>query len=159
MLNINATLIAVVINFVILIYILNYFLYKPVLKILQDRKSYVENTLSEADAKMSAAKASADEGLQVVNKANSLAKQIVDDANSAAGKIRTETVAAAKAEAGEYLKRAKEEIKQKRVEAGNAIRRDVARLSVLVAEKIIRKKMTSGIQRSMIDGFIKELEE
>ncbi len=145
------------INFVILIYILNYFLYKPVLKVLQDRKAHVEMTLAEADVKMASAKASAEEGLQVVNRANVAAKQIVDDANSASEKILDEAREAAKEEADEMKLRAKEEIAQFKAAARKQMVDDTAMLSVKIAEKIIKKKMNQKLQRSMIDDLIESV--
>lgn len=150
-------MVAVVINFVILIYILNYFLYKPVLNMLQERRTYVERTLAEADIKMASAKASAEEGLQVINKANAAAKQIVDDARSASGKIREEAREAAKEEADEMKMRAREEIVQFKAAARKQMVDDTAVLSVKIAEKIIKKKMNQKLQRSLIDDFIEKV--
>ena len=157
MLNINGTIVAVIINFVILIYVLNYLLYKPVLNILEERKSHIEKTLLEADAKMSQAKASVEEGLQVVNRANLTSRQIIDEANAAAAKIKKEKLERAKEEIEEQKKRAKDEIEQYRAEARRSAVKDSSRLSVMIAEKIIGRKLGQRGQRAMIDGFIDRL--
>lgn len=154
MLELNATFIAVILNFLVLMWVLNYFLYKPVLKLLNDRKSYVENTLAEADAKMSQAKASIEEGLQVVNNANLTAKKIMDEAATASAKLKEEELDRAKKDIEQMKRRAKDEISQMKIEARSAITRDAAKLSVIIAEKILKKRITMKVQRSMIDDFI-----
>lgn len=157
MLNINATLVAIVINFIILVYILNYFLYKPVLKILEDRKLLVDEALAGAEAKMDSAKAFMDEGRAALNKANMSARGIIDDASAAAEKIRKESMARAKKEIEEQKLRAKEEIRQYKVDAKRSIINEAAKLSVLIAEKLIVKKIDKKSQRSIVDNFIERI--
>jgi F-type H+-transporting ATPase subunit b len=154
MLNINATLIAIVINFIILVYILNYFLYKPILKILEDRRIYIGKTLSEADAKMSAAKAFMDEGKESINKANAAAKGIIDQTNSAAAKIKKDSQEKVKKEIEEIRARTKEEVKQYKLEAKKQFERDAAKISVLLAQKIIMKKIDQKTQKLLVSRFI-----
>lgn len=157
MLNINATLIAIVINFIILVYALNYFLYEPVMKVLKDRKSHVDLTLSEAEAKMKAAEAFIEDGREAINKANVSAKNMIEDASAAAEKIRKEALIRAKKDIDEHKERAKEEIKQMKLDAKRSISGEAARLSVVIAEKIIMKKMDRKTQKAMAERFIERV--
>jgi len=154
MLNINATLIAVVINFIILIYVLNYFLYKPVMKILEERKLHVDENLAQAEAKLSSANAFMEEGRQAINNANFSAKEIINQASVAAEKIRKESLAKAKKEIEDQKERAKEDIKQYRTEAKKSIMNEAARLSVMIAERIIMKKIDRKSQKQIVESFI-----
>jgi F-type H+-transporting ATPase subunit b len=158
MLDINGTFIAVLINFILLVLILHRYFYKPVLDAIDQRKHHVEQTLSEADVKLSAAKASAEEGLQVISAANSTAKQIVTEATAASQKIKDEMLKRAKEEIDEQMKRAGEEVDRYRQEVRQSMSDDVARLSVMIAEKVIKKNMTGEVQQSMVDDLIKSME-
>jgi len=158
MIELNGTIIAVLINFGVLVYLMNLFLYKPVLDMLDKRKATVEGTLSGADAKMSAAKAFYDEGRASIDKANATAKEIIDGASGAAEKIREEAEAALKVDLDDMKKRAKDDIKQYRSEARKQMLNETAALSVMIAEKIIRKNLNARTQRTVIDDFIKELD-
>ena len=103
---------------------------------------------------MSQAKASIEEGLQVVNNANLTAKKIMDDAATASAKLKEEELDRAKKDIEQMKRRAKDEIAQMKIEARSAITRDAAKLSVIIAEKILKKRITMKVQRSMIDDFI-----
>jgi F-type H+-transporting ATPase subunit b len=157
MLNINGTLIAIVINFIILVYVLQYFLYKPVMKILEDRKSHVDRTLSEADAKMTAAGAFIEDGKEAVNKANVSAKNIIEGASIAADKMKKEMLIKAKNDIEEQKERAKQEIKQLKLDAKRSIVSEAARLSVFIAEKIILKKIDRRTQKTVTDDLIERM--
>jgi len=154
MLNINATLIAIVINFIILVYVLNYFLYKPVMKMLEDRKSHVDEALAQAEAKLDSAKAFMEEGRDSVNKANLTAREIISQATSAAGKIRKESLAKTKKEIDEQRERVKEEIRQYKIGSKKMVISEAAKLSVMIAEKIIMKKIDMRSQKHLIKDFI-----
>lgn len=157
MLEINGTLIAVVINFIILIYVLQYFLYKPVMKVLEDRKSYIDRTLSESEAKMTAASSFIEDGREAINKANLSAKNVIDQASGAAEKMKREMLAEAKIDIEEHKTRAKEEIRQLKLEAKKSIRDEAARLSVIIAEKIIQKKIDRKTQKTVADNVIERM--
>lgn len=157
MLEINGTLIAIVINFIILIYVLQYFLYKPIMKILEDRKSHVEKTLSEADAKMKSAEAFMQESRETMNRANASTRGIIEEASGAAEKMKKEMLIKAKNDIEEHKTRAKEEIRQLKLEAKKSIRDEAARLSVIIAEKIIQKKMDRKTQKTMADNVIERM--
>jgi F-type H+-transporting ATPase subunit b len=157
MLNINGTLIAIVINFIILVYVLKYFLYEPVMKILEERKSHVDRTLSEADAKMKSAEAFMEDGREAINKANVSAKNIIEEASGAAEKIKKESMTKAKKDIEEHKERAKDEIRQLKLEAKKSITNEAARLSVIIAEKMIQKKMDRKTQRTVADSVIERI--
>ncbi len=157
MLEINGTLIAIVINFIILIYVLQYFLYKPIMKILEDRKSHVDKTLLEADAKMKSAEAFMQESRETMNRANASTRGIIEEASGAAEKMKKEMLIKAKNDIEEHKTRAKEEIRQLKLEAKKSIRDEAARLSVIIAEKIIQKKMDRKTQKTMADNVIERM--
>jgi len=157
MLNINGTLIAIIINFIILVFILNYFLYKPVLKVLNDRKKYIEETLAGAEAKMNASKAFMEEGRETINKANMTAREIIDQATRSSESMKKNIMDQAKKDMEELKGRAKEEIKQYKNEARKSLINDAARLSIVIAEKIIMKKIDKKSTKRMTDDFIESM--
>ena len=157
MLNINGTLIAIVINFIILVYVLQYFLYKPVMKILEDRKSHVDMTLSEAEAKIRSAEAFMEDGREAINKANISAKNLIEEASIAADKMKKEILIRAKNDIEEQKDRAKQEIKQLKLDAKKSIMNEAARLSVVIAEKIILKKIDRRTQKAVTEDLIERM--
>lgn len=154
MLTINATLVAIIINFIILVYVLNYFLYKPVLKILEDRKQYVQRQLAEVEAKMTSANAFMEEGRQAIHKANLSAKEIINQAVVATEKTKKESMLRVKQEIEVQKNKAKEEIAQYKISAKRWMFNEAAKLSVVIAEKILAKKIDKTSQKTIVDDFI-----
>jgi len=154
MLTINGTLVAIVINFIILVYVLNYFLYKPVMQILEGRKKHVEETLAQADAKMSAAKAFMEEGRETIKAANLSAKEIIDQAAHVSSKVKKEMLDKARKDLEDLRARTKQEIKQYKNEARKELINEAGKLSVVIAEKVIMKKIDKKSSKRMVDNFI-----
>ena len=133
-------LIAQAVNFGVLLVALTYFLYKPVLKTLDERKAKVakgvldaeeaEQKLAEADSEVSQKLTTATgEAESIVagarESANSEKSRILKDAESRAADIAADADARAKETAARALRESEKE---------------VARLAVLAAEKVMREK-------------------
>jgi F-type H+-transporting ATPase subunit b len=153
MIEINGTFIAILVNFIILVFILNHFLYKPLMDIIDERRSIVAHTLAESQARMSSAQAFMEEGRATIAKANQSAKGIIDEASNAAEKMINESADKAKHEAEDMRVRAKEEIAQYRLEAKKALMAETGNLSAMIAEKIIMKKIDKATQEEMVEKY------
>lgn len=146
-----------IINFLILVAILNKFLYKPVTKMLDERKNEIKNNLSQAElAKQEAEKLKEEYAGQIQN-AKTEANEIITRANKMGEETKNEIVAQAKQEAEKISQKAQEEIKLEKTKALTEIRDEVASLAILAAEKIISKKIDSKDQEKMIKDFVKEV--
>lgn len=128
------------INFLILLGLLSYFLYKPLLRMLAEREAKIakgvqdaeaaEKALEEADEEKSAILAAAhQEGESAVNRAKDIAKSEAHDIVSEA-----ERVAAEKIRKGEERGAVLAENARKESEA------EVARLAVLAAAEILKRE-------------------
>jgi F-type H+-transporting ATPase subunit b len=157
MLDFNATFVAVILNFIILMWVLTYFLYNPVMKVLEERKTHVDETLAQADAKMAAARAFFEEGRSSIDKANHTAKELIEQSRVAAETMQKEQSSRTLSEISEMKERAKDEIKLYKAEAQKTLVNEAARLSVIMAEKLIRTKITPGAEKELVDEFINEV--
>jgi len=132
-------LIAQAVNFGIVLVALWYFLYKPVLAQLAKRQEMVAKSVSDA-AKTEEIFSRADgEAEALVRAADSEAEKIVASAREAAQDEKTRLVKEAEERAQSIEKdaaaRAQESIERARRES----ERDVARLAVLAAEKVLKE--------------------
>ena len=157
MLDINATSVAIVLNFIILMYVLNYFLYGPTKKILSDRRKYINDTISEADVKTKAGEAFLEESRASIAKGNAEAREIIEKAEAAAARMREEQVSRTAKDIEELKKRADAEIGQFKAEAKKQMVEETAKLSVMIAEKIIRKNLDHKSQRAIVDDAIRDI--
>ncbi|HZJ49127.1 MAG TPA: F0F1 ATP synthase subunit B [Acidimicrobiia bacterium] len=82
---------------------------------------------------------------------------IVDEARAAGEQVKADIVARAETEADQIKTRAHDEIAGERERVTGALRREVADLSIGVAEKVVGTSLDSERQRELIERYIDEL--
>lgn len=148
-----------IINFLILVAILNKFLYKPVTKMLDERKNEVVSNLDKAEESKQEAQKLKDEYAEHLKNARSEAQEIITKANKLGEETKNEIVAQARAEAEKVSAKAQEEIRLEKTKALSELRDEVASLAVLAAGKIITKNIDIKDQEQMVQDFVKEVGE
>ncbi len=133
-------LLAQAVNFGILFVALTYLLYKPVMKTLDERRRVVAKGVE--DAKLAEEKlASADhEAAEVLHTAETEAETIVGTARETATSERTRIVRDAEARAASIEKDAEARAKEDAARTLRESEKEIARLAVLAAEKVVREK-------------------
>ena len=124
---------------------------------LEQRQEAVRSKLEAADeAKQEAASLLEDYRAQVAG-AKDEASQIVADAREAGEAVRADIVARADAEAESIKERGHEEVVAERDRVAADLRRQVADLSLDVAERVVASNMDADSQRDLVDRYIDEL--
>ncbi len=133
-------LIAQAVNFGVLMTVLWYLLYKPVMATIEKRRALVAQGVE--DAELAAAKlASADEeASSVIHSAESEAEGIVSVARESAQSERARIVSEAEARAASVEKDAQARAKEDAARALRDSEKEIARLAILAAEKVVRSK-------------------
>lgn len=132
-------LIAQAVNFGIVLVALWYFLYKPVLAVLEKRQETVAKGVEDA-AKAEALLAGAGaESAKRVAAADEEAEHIVSAAREAGNAEKARLLKEAEARAVAVTKDAEERAKEVAARAERESEREVARLAVLAAEKLLKK--------------------
>lgn len=159
MVDLNATLIAQIINFLILLAILAKFAYKPIVKALEDRQAKIKADIDAAEQGKTAAEQLQKEYQAQLAQARTEAQKIVDKAMKIAQQNKDEILAEAKDEHARLLKNAREEIEREREYALAQLRNEVVVLSVAAASKIVRKNLDAETNKQLVDDFIAELDD
>ena len=142
--GIDGKLIAVqIVNFIILLALLSYFLYKPVLKLLAEREEKIAQGIKDAEAAAHAKATAASEKQTIVSDAQKEATQITENAEMRARESADEIVAAARQKADEVAQTATAEAAALKEQAIKASEAEVAKTAVLAAEKILRNQTSS----------------
>lgn len=144
-------------NLVILYLILKRFLFKPVHKFLSDRKQEVENIYGEAEEAREQARHDKTVYEDKLAAADSEAREVVRTAMTKANEMSDEILADTGREVARMKARAEADIAQERKRAANALKDDVADLSMEIAEKVIGREIGEDDHRALIDDCIKEL--
>lgn len=158
-LEFNATVLAQIVDFIILLIFLRLVVYKPLTKFLGDRSDHIANNIAAAEQERREAEQLKAGYEAEMRNARVQAQEIIQKATKAGEGQAMEIIENAKHEAGRLKDAALSEIEREKQKAIAELRDQVATLSVLVAGKIINQTMTDQIQRSMIENFIKEAGE
>ncbi len=155
--SINATLIAQLIVFLILVWFTMSFVWPPIVKALDERALKISEGLSAADkakAELSQANKRVEEQLsaartdaaQRLADAERLAQSMIEEAKARANDEGVKIVAAAKAEAAQEALKARE-----------TLREQVALLAVKGAEQILKREVNASVHADLLDRLKVEL--
>ncbi len=128
------------VNFTLLLSVLTYFLYKPVLKIIDDRQKKIAEGVRTAELAQKKLEDAKSEGEQMVGDAAREAEGLVAGARTRAEERGAEIVKAAEARAQATLKDATARAEESQRAALKESQREIARAAMLAAEKILREK-------------------
>jgi len=129
-----------VVNFVVLMSALTYFLYKPVLKILADREEKIVQGIKDAEA-AAVAKASAESEKQgILSNAHREAEEVAKNAKTFADEKSESIVAEARTKAELVIKEAELKSNELKLQAKKESEAEIAKLAILAAEKILKEK-------------------
>ena len=152
------TILAQMLNFFILVWILHRFAYKPLVGMMNARKEQIANDLaSAAQSRLVAEQIKADYAAQIA-KARQEAQEIVEKAHHQAKLSTAEEVAAARSQIENEKERARQDIAIERDRAMNSLRNEVVSLSVAMAGKVVAKDMNSETNTKLIEDAIRQLD-
>ena len=158
LLNIDGTLFAVMLNFLILLWILNHFLYKPVLKVVDDRKVHVESSINLAEGKLQDAANLKSELEKKLADAKGEAQAIIDGALKTSERIRSELTQDGRSEAATIRERAVIEVERMREQVGRDLRSDVVDLALEAAGKILERTLDEAENRKYAEMVIAQIQ-
>ena len=155
--SINATLIAQMIVFLILIWFTMKFIWPPLTKAMNDRAQRIAEGLSAAER---ARKDLADADARVadeIRKARTEATGIVDKAHQQANQIIEKAKQDAIVEATRQKATAAADIESMTHRAREELRGQVASLAVSGAEKILKREIDANAHKALLDQLVAEM--
>ena len=152
------TILAQMLNFFILVWILARFAFKPLVSMMLERKERIAKDLADAQAARNEAEQfKADYAAQIAN-ARQEAQQIVEKAVQEAENTTREQLATAREQIEQEKNRARQDIAIERDRAMNSLRNEVVSLSVAMAGKVVAKDMNSESNTKLIEDAIRQLD-
>ena len=131
-------LIVLTINFLVLLFILNAILFKPLLKIFKEREDTVKGALDTAKEMQQ----KREDGIARLNRelaeSRSKAKEVFETLRSEGINKQKEILSAAEAEALSILNNAKQEIRSEADKARTALKADVDKFSDEIVRKLVK---------------------
>jgi len=138
-------------------FVLAKYAFPVILKMVEERKAYIDNSLKLADETNAQLELLKAEGQKIITKAREEQVTILNDALSVKEEIIKEARNEAKAEATKQLEAVRKQIRKEQADAILEVRSQVAILAVDIAEKVIRMQLNDKEkQMGMINRLIDE---
>jgi F-type H+-transporting ATPase subunit b len=130
-------LIAQIINFLLLMFILRMVLYRPMLNMLETRREKIRESLSAAEKARAEAANRSRENEEIIAQARRQAQDIIRQAEERAKQREQQIVADASTNVEAMKVKAQQEVEYERQQAMAGLRGEVAQLSLAIARKTI----------------------
>jgi F-type H+-transporting ATPase subunit b len=157
-LGINIGLLASqLVNFILLALLLYLVLYKPVLRMLNERKERIARSMADVDAARDAAAKAQLEYDRKVAEAQRKAQEIIAAAAQTGEKAKADIVADAHREADRIKQDAIADAEQQKVRALAEVQSQIAGLSMMATERVLGQAMDEKTQRQLISSFLADL--
>lgn len=158
MIDFNATLVAQIINFLILMVLLAKFAYKPLIKVLEERQKKIADSIESAElAKVEAQQLKQDYQEQL-STARKEAQGLVDKAIKLAEQSKEDILEEARQEHARILKTVQAEIAREHEQALTQLKSEVVSLSMAAASKIVAKNLDTEANAKLVNDFIENLD-
>jgi len=139
------------VSFLIVLFLLKKLAWGPIVQSLKEREEGIANALNEAErARQEMAKLQAGNE-ELLRQARDERDNILKDAKAIADKMRSEAVAKAQADADRMITAARAEIENTKKAAIAELKNSVATLSIEIAEKLVREKLTDADKQKALN--------
>lgn len=146
-------------NLVILFLILKKFLYKPVQKMLDERRAQIDSDYADAETARTSAESKDAELTERLANAKAEAEGIVKEAADIAKARGDKIVEDARATADGIIRQAEEDAELERKRVGETIKEQIVDVSTALAEKMLEREVNADDHKALIDDFIDKIGE
>ena len=149
-------LLAQIVNVVILLVVLYFVAYKPVMRILDQRSKRIKDSMEQADAIKEQTARAEEEVKKQLEAAGKEGQKRIAQAAQAGEEMREKAKQSARQEAEALITRPRAEIQRERDEAISELRKEVADVTITAAEKVIDRSLDKKAHRELIDKVLEE---
>ena len=150
------SLIAYLINFVILLTILYFVGYKRILGMLEQRSERIRESVETAERVRQESAQQQEELEKRLEEGRQEGQNLLAQAREMADNYREEERERARQEAEALVARARADIQRERDEAIEEVRRHFAELAILAAEQVIERSLDESAHRDIIEKVLEE---
>jgi F-type H+-transporting ATPase subunit b len=151
-------LLAQVVNVIILFGLLYLVAYKPIMRMLDERSQRIKESMAQAEAIKELAAQAEEEVKKQLGAASKEGQEKIARAVQIGEEVKQKAQQEAREEAEALITRARSEIQRERDEAIDEVRKEVADLTILAAEKVIDRSLDKKAHRQLIDKVLEESE-
>jgi F-type H+-transporting ATPase subunit b len=147
-----------IVCFAITYFVLRKYAFGPIQTMIDARRERIEQAITEADGARDEARHLLEEHRKLIGQAKSESEEILSEARRIADAQRERVREETEEDRQRRLEETRRQIEQATHQALGQIREEVGKLSLLAAEKITRKSLTSDDQQRLIDEALAEID-
>lgn len=151
------TVIAQIVNFLVLVWLMKKYLYKPILAAIDEREKKIAAELAGAKSKMTEAKKEQDEFQQKNNDFDKHKKKLMDQATSDADKEREKLLDAAKKEAAGVKEKLEAASKELQENLSDEISKKTQDEVFAITKKALAELASTDLEEQSVHVFIKKI--
>ena len=156
-LGVNLPLLVVfVVNFIVLFVLLRLFLYKPVMKMLDERTKRTKDAMDLAEATKKEFEQAKGEVQREIEKGRQEAQAIIAQSIQVGERLKEESRQEATKQAQAIVDRTRSELEAERDKIVGDLRREFVDISIAAAEKVIKETLDREKHRKLIEETLKE---
>jgi F-type H+-transporting ATPase subunit b len=152
-----AVMLAQAVNFFLLLGILTFLVYKPVLRLLDERKESIRKSAENAQLIEDKLARTEEVTQKEIQKAQKKAQEIIQTAEKLAKEQQTFLVTEAKEKVAKVVEEGRQLIGRERDAAATAIQKEVAKIVILATEKLLGREVNMKDQEHLIAEASKEI--
>ncbi len=152
-------LVAQIVNFLIVLYVLKRFLYKPVLSMLDERKKTIKEGIERAAEGQRMLEDASHQQKKLLKEAHDQATLIIADAKKAASSIVSETETTMKKRTDKMIKEAEIQIMEEAKKTEERLSSHVSALAVQFLQQALKDLFTEKDQEEIMVRAIKQLKK
>ena len=145
-------------TFLVLLFLLQRFAWKPLLDALENRQETIRKSLNDADQAKVELQQVQEESNRIVAKARVDADAIITASRADALKLQEELRAKARLEAESIVKNAEREIQQQTNQSLAQIREEAVDLSLAIASKLIQRNLSKKDNETLIQDTLNQIQ-
>ena len=146
-------------NFLFLFFMLRKFLFKPVMKMIDDRQKEIDGLYKDAEDAKKDAQAKQQEYDRKLSAAQQTSEQLVREAVARGQSREEEILRQANAQASAMMDKAADDIAREKTKAVNDAKDEISVIALSIAGKVVGRELNDADHARLVDGFIEELGE
>ncbi len=152
-------LLAQLLNFAILMWVLWRFAYRPVFKILEERRLKVNKGLDDAEIAASKLEEAEARNKQILLEARQEANKILEQAQAKAEHKQEEIIAKAEAEIGVIMEKERAKIALEKSKSLSQLREEVSALVMLSLKKFLENNLDEHKDQAIVEKIVASLND
>ena len=147
-----------ILGFILVLWIMKRFAWKPLLRILEERSDRVQSELGEAEKQRLDVERLRQQYEERLRDIDAEARAKLQEAVRNAQRIASEIKEDARGDVKEMLGRARDEIERDRAEALVQLKNEVVEIAIKASGKVLRESLDTAKHRKIVAEFIRDLD-